>query len=67
MNNRKIFKYSTPEIQTLVEECMNKKKMEYGTPNGYLIERWILMGVEKEGTPEQSKKAREIIKEKYNL
>lgn len=63
---RRIFNYTSQETADLIEEVMLERKRGYGACYNYLIERWLLMGISKEGTAEQKKRADKILKERFN-
>ena len=44
---------------------MAERKRGYGICYNYMIERWLLMGIVRDGDDEQKKKAREILLERF--
>ena len=66
MAHKKIFTFTTEKSEEIINGCLMKLKKEYGIMNTFMIEKWLLMGIEKEGPEQYKKMASEYLKERYS-
>ena len=62
---RRIYNYTTKETEELIEGVLAERKSGYGICYNYMIERWLLMGIARDGDDEQKEKAREILMKRF--
>ena len=62
---RRIYNYTSIESEKLIEGVLADRKKGYGICYNYMIERWLLMGIARDGDDEQKEKALEILRTRF--